>query len=271
MSNYLVISSDGHAGPPSDVYREYLDPAFRAAFDVHQAEMAALASLGRPDNTAFVEAWDEETGDHDMQSGLRPGGPRPDPRSRGRRRRGPVPRRRRAGNGSARRLAVRVGPRFGGRRRPRQREGGRPGPQPVARRLLRHQPAAPDRRGRGAHHRRRGGRRGRDAGGGAQGSAGDHDPHAVVRGPGLHRPVVRPRLGRVRRGRPRRPHPLGSGSGRLPARARASWPSTPPRRGGGRLARSGCSCCRGCSSATRRSSTPSPRTVRGGSPTSCSA
>ena len=25
-SNYLVVSSDGHAGPPAQVYRDYLDP-----------------------------------------------------------------------------------------------------------------------------------------------------------------------------------------------------------------------------------------------------
>ena len=38
-ANYLVISSDGHAGPPADIYREYLDPAFRSAFDRHQEEL----------------------------------------------------------------------------------------------------------------------------------------------------------------------------------------------------------------------------------------
>ena len=51
MPNYLVISADGHAGPPADVYRDYLDPDFRAAFDAHQEQLAA----GRMVNTAFVE------------------------------------------------------------------------------------------------------------------------------------------------------------------------------------------------------------------------
>ena len=41
MSKYLVISSDGHAGPPAAVYREYLDPEFREAFDRHQEELSA--------------------------------------------------------------------------------------------------------------------------------------------------------------------------------------------------------------------------------------
>jgi predicted TIM-barrel fold metal-dependent hydrolase len=61
-SNYLVVSSDGHAGPPAHVYREYLDPAFREAFDAHQEALEA----GRMTNQAFVEEWDEETGDHEL-------------------------------------------------------------------------------------------------------------------------------------------------------------------------------------------------------------
>jgi len=68
LSRYLVISADGHAGPPSAVYRDYLDPAFREAFDTHQAALEA----GRMVNTEFVEEWDEETGDHDMKAGYDP-------------------------------------------------------------------------------------------------------------------------------------------------------------------------------------------------------
>ena len=30
---YLVISADGHAGPPAAQYREYVDPQYRDAFD----------------------------------------------------------------------------------------------------------------------------------------------------------------------------------------------------------------------------------------------
>lgn len=68
MPNYLVISADGHAGPPAEVYRDYLDPAFRVAFDEHQEALSA----GRMVNEAFVEAWDEETGDHDMKAAYDP-------------------------------------------------------------------------------------------------------------------------------------------------------------------------------------------------------
>ena len=47
MDRYLVISSDGHAGPRPEVYREYLDPQYREAFDLqHQARLSALENAG---------------------------------------------------------------------------------------------------------------------------------------------------------------------------------------------------------------------------------
>ena len=47
MNRYLVISSDGHAGPRPEVYRGYLDPKHREAFDVqHAARIAALQLAG---------------------------------------------------------------------------------------------------------------------------------------------------------------------------------------------------------------------------------
>ena len=61
-SNYVVVSADGHAGPPAPVYREYLDPSFRDAFDAHQEALQA----GRMTNQAFVDEWDEETGDREL-------------------------------------------------------------------------------------------------------------------------------------------------------------------------------------------------------------
>ena len=47
MDRYLVISSDGHAGPRPEVYRDYLDPQYREEFDrqhVARIEMLAAAS-----------------------------------------------------------------------------------------------------------------------------------------------------------------------------------------------------------------------------------
>ena len=47
MDRYLVISSDGHAGPRPEVYRDYLDPRYREEFDVqHKARMAMLDAAG---------------------------------------------------------------------------------------------------------------------------------------------------------------------------------------------------------------------------------
>ena len=51
MDRHLVISSDGHAGPRPEVYRDYLDPKYRDAFDVqHAARLEGLAEAG-----AFLE------------------------------------------------------------------------------------------------------------------------------------------------------------------------------------------------------------------------
>src|SRR5205085_1269716 len=68
MTKYLVISSDGHAGPPAEVYRGYLDASFRQQFDEHQAALDA----GRMVNAEFVEEWDEETGDYEMRAAFDP-------------------------------------------------------------------------------------------------------------------------------------------------------------------------------------------------------
>jgi predicted TIM-barrel fold metal-dependent hydrolase len=68
MERYLVISSDGHAGPPSHIYREYLDPGFRKQFDDHQATVTS----GQMVNPTFVEEWDTETGDHEMRAAYDP-------------------------------------------------------------------------------------------------------------------------------------------------------------------------------------------------------
>jgi predicted TIM-barrel fold metal-dependent hydrolase len=63
MDRYLVISSDGHAGPPSDVYRDYLDPEFRERFDDYQKAMAELrAAMGSMHSDDFKKKWEAETG-----------------------------------------------------------------------------------------------------------------------------------------------------------------------------------------------------------------
>jgi len=59
---YLLISSDGHAGPPAEHYREYLEPEYRSRFDEHQAEMSALRELAAS-NDVFRKEWEAKTGD----------------------------------------------------------------------------------------------------------------------------------------------------------------------------------------------------------------
>jgi predicted TIM-barrel fold metal-dependent hydrolase len=62
---YLVVSADGHAGPPAERYREYLDPAYRSAFDEHLESIDLLLEGARAarDNTEFVAKWERLTGD----------------------------------------------------------------------------------------------------------------------------------------------------------------------------------------------------------------
>ena len=62
MDKYLVISADGHAGPPAEVYRDYLVPDLRDRFDEHQQMMAEMRrAMGRADNDEFRAKWEEET------------------------------------------------------------------------------------------------------------------------------------------------------------------------------------------------------------------
>ena len=65
MDRYLVISADGHAGPPAEVYRDYLDPSFRKRFDEHQRateEMRAAFSSSSGTRSDFEAQWEADTG-----------------------------------------------------------------------------------------------------------------------------------------------------------------------------------------------------------------
>jgi predicted TIM-barrel fold metal-dependent hydrolase len=59
---HLVISADGHAGPPAEVYRGYLDPGFRERFDIFQQELSDLRAEMEDRTAAFQAEWEEETG-----------------------------------------------------------------------------------------------------------------------------------------------------------------------------------------------------------------
>jgi predicted TIM-barrel fold metal-dependent hydrolase len=62
---YLVISSDTHAGPPTERYGDYLEARYRAAFeaDMERARLENEFRRAEVHAEAFEEAWEEETGD----------------------------------------------------------------------------------------------------------------------------------------------------------------------------------------------------------------
>ncbi len=74
MSRYMVISADTHAGPPSERYRDYLDPRYRGAFeeDVKAAKVEAQFRREQVRSEEFEERWAEETGDGGMRAAWDP-------------------------------------------------------------------------------------------------------------------------------------------------------------------------------------------------------
>ncbi len=154
---HLVISADGHAGPPADVYRGYLDPGFRERFDVFQQELSDLRAEMEDRTAAFQAEWEEETGGDGGLTAAFDSATRnavldeegvacevlfPDADVLGHR--------------AHRRLAVRHRPGRGQHRR-RGGRGRQPGPQPVAVGLRGRGAASPHRRGRRpGHHPRHG-------------------------------------------------------------------------------------------------------------------
>ncbi|MBO2447316.1 amidohydrolase [Actinomadura barringtoniae] len=60
---YLIISADTHAGLPTPQYAEFLDPAYREAFDGFLAQQAAIADARKQlglQNEEFAGEWFEE-------------------------------------------------------------------------------------------------------------------------------------------------------------------------------------------------------------------
>jgi predicted TIM-barrel fold metal-dependent hydrolase len=65
MERYLVISSDTHAGPPTERYGDYLDPKYRDAFeeDMHLTKVESDFRRDLVKAHEFEEQWEQETGD----------------------------------------------------------------------------------------------------------------------------------------------------------------------------------------------------------------
>ena len=68
--NYLIISSDTHAGLPDAQYKEYLEPQYREAFDEDLVQRAALRAPmnAQVEKLEFVKDWYDEN-----EEGLRGG------------------------------------------------------------------------------------------------------------------------------------------------------------------------------------------------------
>ncbi|HEY8217526.1 MAG TPA: amidohydrolase family protein [Acidimicrobiia bacterium] len=77
MQHYVIISADCHAGPNAPVYRDYLDPEYRADFDEELAERERLIEERRlfTGDEEFQEEWfgEDEDGNSLHEVGLRGG------------------------------------------------------------------------------------------------------------------------------------------------------------------------------------------------------
>ena len=81
MNRYVIISSDCHAGANSPVYRDYLEPGYRAEFDVELAERQAVIDARRAaaglapfmGDEAFKEEWfgEDDEGNSLHEIGMR--------------------------------------------------------------------------------------------------------------------------------------------------------------------------------------------------------
>ena len=156
---YLLVSSDGHTGPPAEHYREYLEERYHPQFDAHQAELGVIREFQQSMNQDFRKDWEAKTGDGGLHAAY-------DSDARNERLDGEgvaaevlFPDADVLGTGPGGQLALRLRP--GQPHRVRRRAGLRrgPRPQPVAGRLL-CQGAAPPHRGGGGPDRGRRGRRG---------------------------------------------------------------------------------------------------------------
>ena len=198
MDPYLIITSDSHAGLPTEAYRAYLESKYHRGLREFLGErgvaLEEMTNLGVR-NSDFAEAWYAENGEA-LERRLGCAQPRPGARRRRHLRGGHFPG---CGRGRVAYLrAVRRRTRPVRRHRPRARHGRRPGPQPVARRAVRAQPRAPLRRGAHPDHRRAGRGARRDPAQQGIRPRLDHDPGHVDARPALPRPALRPGLGAVR-------------------------------------------------------------------------
>jgi predicted TIM-barrel fold metal-dependent hydrolase len=67
---YVLISTDSHAGPTAERYRDYVDPQYRDAFDQAAREAEELEKLrDSDDHRKFLAEWNSEIGIHGGMKG----------------------------------------------------------------------------------------------------------------------------------------------------------------------------------------------------------
>jgi predicted TIM-barrel fold metal-dependent hydrolase len=67
---YVLISTDSHAGPTAERYRDYIDPKYHAAFDEATREAEAIEQLRKSDELRkFLAEWNSEIGHHGGMKG----------------------------------------------------------------------------------------------------------------------------------------------------------------------------------------------------------
>ena len=60
----LIVSSDGHVGPPAETYREYVDPKYRADFDEWLSHYVPLWLATKQKDPDLPQTWSEEYKKH---------------------------------------------------------------------------------------------------------------------------------------------------------------------------------------------------------------
>lgn len=68
MSKYLIISSDCHAGPPPEKYREYMDPQYRAQYDDFLGSLEGLRVVTNAAQAKFRDKFLAKTGDGGLRA-----------------------------------------------------------------------------------------------------------------------------------------------------------------------------------------------------------
>jgi predicted TIM-barrel fold metal-dependent hydrolase len=67
---YVLISTDSHAGPTAETYREYVDPRYREAFDEAARQAEELSAFRYSDEREkFLSEWNSEIGGHGGMKG----------------------------------------------------------------------------------------------------------------------------------------------------------------------------------------------------------